>query len=169
MSASLGTIRSQQLDEQSELVNQLTPIQADLEQELTRTESLSLRQAELEKQLSQATSQFEKVKAVFSEPVGSIAVNSILFDIAKVYGLEVTEVTSPGPANDILEGVTCSVLPLTAEVQGDIPNLVNLITELNNSLETGVIESITITIPGTTSGDDISASIRMVVYFYQGD
>ena len=163
---SLNMVRSQQVDEQNELKEKLAQTQSDLER--VQPEKLSSQQAELEKQLSEATSQFETVNATLSQPAGSIAVTSILFDIAKAHDLEVTEMTSLGPASDNLEGVTLSVLLLTAKVEGDVPNLVSLVTELNSSLTTGVVKSITITIPETTNGDNTSASIQLVVYTYQG-
>lgn len=162
----LGMVRYQQVDEQDELEEKLALAQSKLEQ--VQLEELSSQQTELNGQLSQATSQFEAVKATFSQPIGSIAATSMLFDIAKAHGLEVTEMTSPGPTIDSLKGVTCSVLPITAKVEGDVPNLVSLVTELNSSLTTGVVKSITIVIPEATSGEKASADIQMVVYIYQG-
>ncbi len=162
----LGMVRSQQLDQQSQLNEKLTLAQSNLEG--VQLEKLSSRQAELEKQLSQATPQFEEVKAILSQPVDSITASSILFDIAKAHDLEVTEVTSPGPASDSLEGVTLSVLSLTGKVEGDVSNLVSLVTKLNSSLTTGVIKSIEITVLETTSGEKSSTSIQLVVYTYEG-
>ena len=124
--------------------------------------------AELEEQLRQATSQLEEARDMLSKPVGSINASSILFDIARAHDLKLIEITSPIPANDSLEGVTYSVLSLTAEVEGDVPNLASLVTELNSSLTTGVVRSITITNTETTSGDNASANIHLVVYTYQG-
>ena len=163
---SLSMLRSQQVSEQNQLNEQFTLIQSRLG--VIKLEQLSSQQAELERQLRQATSQFEAVKTVLSQPVGSIAAASILFDIAKVYGLEVTDVTSPGPTSDSLEGITCSVLSLTVKVEGNVPNLVSFITKLNSYFTTGVVKSITITIPEKTSGEKASADIQLVVYTYQG-
>ena len=163
---SLGMLRSQQVSEQNQLNEQLTLIQSRLG--VIKLEQLSSRQAELEGQLRQATSQFEVIKTVLSQPVGSIAATSILFDIAKAHGLEVTEVTSPGPTSDSLEGITCSVLSLTVKVEGNVPNLVSFVTELNSYFTTGVVKSITITIPEKTSEEKASADIQLVVYTYQG-
>jgi hypothetical protein len=163
---SLGMLRSQQVSEQNQLNEQFTLIQSRLG--VIKLEQLSSRQAELEGQLRQATSQFEAVKTVLSQPVGSITATSILFDIARAHGLEVTEVTSPGPTSDSLEGVACSVTSLTARVEGDVPNLVSFITKLNSHFTTGVVKSITITIPETISGEKASADIQLVVYTHQG-
>ena len=163
---SLGMLRYQQVGEQNQLNKQLALIQSRLGE--VKLEELSSRQAELEEQLRQATSQFEAVKTVLSQPVGSITATSTLFDIARAHGLEVTEVTSPGPTSGSLEGITCSVLSLTVKVKGDVPNLISFVTKLNSHFTTGVVKSIIITIPETTSGEKASAEIQLVVYTYQG-
>ena len=162
----LNMVRSQQVDEQDKLNEDLALVESRLGG--IQLEQLASQQVELEGQLSQATSQFEPVEAILSEPVGSIAATSILFDIAKAHGVEVTEMSSSGPASESLEGVTCSVISLTAKVEGDVPNLISFVTKLNSSLTTGVVKSITITIPETTSGEKASADIQLVVYIYQG-
>jgi hypothetical protein len=164
--AGLGLVRSQQVSEQSQLNLELELIQSRLES--IQPGQLSSKQEELESQLSQATSQFEAVTAILSQPAGSVTASSILFDVAKAHGLEVTEVTSPGPTSDSLEGVACSVTSLTARVEGDVPNLVSFITKLNSHFTTGVVKSITITIPETISGEKASADIQLVVYTHQG-
>jgi len=162
----LGMVRSQQVDEQNQLNEELALVQSRLTR--VQLQKLPSQQVELEEQLSQATSQFEAVKAILSQPVGSVAASSILFDIAEAHGVEVTEMTSSGLASKVLEGVTCSVIPLTARIEGDVSNLVSFVTELNNHFTTGVVKSITITIPETTSGEKASANIQLVVYIYQG-
>ncbi|MFC1862102.1 hypothetical protein ACFLT4_04430 [Chloroflexota bacterium] len=165
-SAGLIMVRSQQLDEQNQLNGKLTQVQLNLGR--VKPEQLSSRQAELEEQLSQATSQFEVVEAVLSQPVGSVNVTSALFDIAKANGVEVTEMASSGRASESLEGLPCSVISLTAKVEGDVSNLVSFITRLNSFFTTGVVKSITITVPGTSGGENSSADIHLVVYSYQG-
>ncbi len=82
--------------------------------------------------------------------------------MAKANGVEVTEIKSPGPAEDTLEGLPYWVTPLTAKVKGDLPKLVSFLLELNSYLETGVIKSV-------TTGEDASAEIQLVIYTYRGD
>jgi len=165
--AGLGAVRYQQVQQQNQLNEELTLAQQELEG--FQLEQLFSRQAGLERQLDQATSQFEAVKAVFSHPIKSVDAYSILFDIAEAYDLEVTEMTSPGPASGSLEGITCSIISLTARVEGDVSNLVSFVTKLNSQLATGVVKSITITVPETDSGEKPSANIQLVIYTYQGD
>ena len=162
----LGMVRFQQVDQQNQLNEELALTQSNLER--IPLEQLSSQQAELEKQLSQTESQFEAVKPILSQPMGSIAASSILFDIAKAYGLEVTKITSSSPATESLEGVNCSVISLTAKVEGDVPKLISFVTKLNSHFTTGVVRSVTITIPKTTNGEKPSANIELTVYTYQG-
>lgn len=164
---SLGIVSFQQVDEQNQLNEQLALTQSNLNR--IQLEKLSSRQTELESQLSQATSQFEAVKAILSQPVGSTAATGILFDVAEAYGLEVTELSSSGPATESLEGVTYSVISLTAKVEGDVLKLISFITKLNNHFTTGTIKSIKITSPETTSEEKAIADIQLVVYTHQGD
>ena len=164
---SLGMVCSERVSEQNELNEQLAVAEARLSG--IQLEQLSSQQTELEKQLSQTTSQAEAVKAILSQPTGSVAVSSILFDIAEAHGLEVTRMTSPGPASEDLEEVTCSVITLSATVEGDVPNLVNFVTKLNSHLATGVVRLVTITIPETASGEKASADIQVVVYTYRSE
>ncbi|MBA7630834.1 hypothetical protein ES703_38359 [subsurface metagenome] len=158
--AGLFMVHSGQLDEQTQLNKQLAVKQTELRG--VQLEQLSAKQTELEKQLSQATSQFEAVKAPFSELAGSTTAISTFLKVAKANGLEVTEITSPDPAEDKLGELTCWVVPLSAEVKGDMPNLVSFLLELNSSLVNGVITSV-------TTGENDSAKIELVVYTYRGD
>ena len=161
----LGTVRYQQVHEQNQLNEQLALAQS----RGIQLEQFSSRQAELGRQLSQAKSQFEAVKAILSQPVGSITASSSLFDIAQAHGVEVTKMTSSGPVTESLEGVTCSVISLTAKVEGDVPNLVSFVVKLNSHFATGVVRSIKITIPDTNSEQKASADIQLAVYTHQGD
>jgi len=165
--ASLGVIRSQQVHQHNQLSEELASAQLKLKG--VRLEQLSYQQGELEKGLSQTISQFEAARAMLSQPIESIATSSILFDIAEAYGVEVTEISSSGPASDDLEGIPCSVLSLIARVEGEVPDLVSFITKLNGDLATGVVKSVVISIPEMTGEEKASVNIRLVIYTYQGD
>jgi len=165
--AGLGIVRYQQIQEENQLGKELTLTETELNG--FQLEQLSYQQAELEKQLSQATSQFETTKAMLSQPTGSIYTSGVLFDTAEAYGVEVTELGSSSLASGELEGVPCSVLSLTARVEGDVSDLIGFITELNNNLATGVVQSVEISIPETTSEEEPSANIQLVIYTYRGD
>ncbi|MFC1966511.1 hypothetical protein ACFLWI_06165 [Chloroflexota bacterium] len=164
-SAGLGIFRSQQVDEQNQLSDKLVQTQASLSR--IKPEQLSSRQTELESQLSLAISQFEAVKAVLSKPVVSTSAIGTLFDVANASGVEVTEMTSPGSSSEELEGITCSVISLTVKVEGDAPSLVDFLTKLNSLFTTGLVRSVTITVPEATGEGRASANFQLVVYYHQ--
>lgn len=164
--AGLSVVRSQQVQQQNQLSEELTS--AELSLKGIQLEQLSYQREELEKGLSLTTSQFEVARAMLSQPIESIAISSVLFDIAEAHGVELTEINSSGLASDELEGLTSSVLPLTAKIEGDVPNLVSFITGLNGDLTTGVVKSVNISIP-EMAGEEASANIQLVVYTYQGE
>ena len=165
--AGLGVVRFQQFQQHKDLRWEITVA----EHELNGFEpgQLSAQKTELEGQLDQATSQFEAVKAIFSQPVRSVAASSILFDIAEAHGLEITDMSSLSSDSDNLYGIDCSVTSLTARVEGDVDDLVNFIIDLNSQLVTDLIRSVTITFPETGSGEKASVDINMIIYTYQGD
>ncbi len=165
MFVGLWMVHSQQADEQKQLEDKLNT--AELKLNGFQTEQLSNRQKELEEQLSQILSQSETARDILSQPIGSITISSIMFDIAEAYNVEVTEISSSGLASEELAGLTCSTLPLNATVEGDMTDLVGFITRLNGDLENGVVNSVEINAP-EVAGEKASASIQMIIYTYQG-
>lgn len=164
--ASLGTVHYQQVHQQNQMNEELTLAQLRLNGfQLERLPH----QKELEKRLSQTISQRDNAKAILSQSNGSIATSETLFATAAAYGVEVTEISSSGLASDVLEGITCSILPLTVRVEGDVSNLIGFITKLNSKLTTGIVKSVEISIPETTSEEKSSANIQTVIYTYQGN
>ncbi len=150
----------QQSDEQTQLNEQLTS--AKEKERGLQLKQLSADQTELKKQLTQAMSQLEAAKAPFSELAGSTPTIDTLLKVAKANGLEVTEIRSPGPAEDTLGELDYWVVPLTATINGTTPDLVSFLFDLNRSLVTGVIESV-------TTGENTTVEIGLVVYTHRGD
>lgn len=165
--AGLGVVRFQQFQQQNDLLWEITVAEHELNG--FQPGQLSAQKADLEMQLDQATSQFEAVKAIFSQPVRSVAASGILFDIAEAHELEISDMSSLSSDSNSLYGIDCSVTSLTARVEGDVDNLVSFIIDLNSQLVTDTTRSVTITFPETGSGEKASADINMVIYTYQGD
>ncbi len=157
--AGVGLVYSEKVDEQTQLNKQLALKQSELR--AVQLEQLSTEQTELEEQVSQVTAELEAAKAPFSELAGSSTTISTFLEVAEANGLEVTEIKSPGPAEGELGELPYWVVPLTAKVKGDTPSLVSFLLELDSSLVTGVIKSV-------TTGDNTSAEIELVVYTYRG-
>ena len=162
--AGLGVIRSNQVQEHNNLKDTLALTQLKLR--AIQLEQFSQRQEELEQQLSQAMAESESARSVLSQPIGSIMVSGLLFDLAEANSVNITEVTSAGMSDSNLEGVPCSALSIRAAVRGEVTDLVNFITSLNNELRTGVVSSMEINIP--ESGEMPSARIQLVVYTHKG-
>ena len=163
--AGLWTVHSQQNNEHKQLADKLN--MADLKLDGFQTEQLFQRQNELKEQLKQTLLQSEAARGILSQPIGSLAISSVLFSIAAAYNVEIIEIGSPGPGIEELDGLACNVLPLTATVAGDITDLVSFIIQLNDGLENSIINSVEISIPETT-GEKASANFQMIVYAYQG-
>ncbi len=162
----LWTVYSQQADKQSHYNDELAATELKLNR--VQIEQLSQRQEELEQQLTQNKSQSEAAKSALSQPIDSIEVSGILFDVAEDSGVEVTEISSSGLATAELDGLTCLVLPLTASVSGNVTDLASFVTKLNDDLITGVIKSVEIIVPEMI-GEPASANIQLVIYGYQGE
>ncbi len=165
--AGLWLARGQQVDEQEQLREELSIVVMRLNG--LQGEEISAQQAQLERQLSQTISQLETAKAVLSQSTGSITVSGTLFDIAEATGVEITEISSSGLSSDSLEGITCSVLPLTITVEGDVADIISFVGSLNHDFKTGIVKSVEISIPETTSEETVSANIQLRIYTYQGD
>ena len=163
--AGLGVIRSQQVEEQNELNQKLAVAQSKLQ--LIQLDQISQHQAELEQQLSETDSESESARVILSQPMGSIIINDLLFDVAEANNVEVTEIKSSGMVEQKIEEVPCLALSLVAKVEGEVTDLVGFISQLNEDMTTGVVESLEISIPETMERKP-SANIKVVVYTYQG-
>lgn len=164
--ASLGIARAQQLQEQDRVSEELSLVQQKLN--ILKLQKLRSRYEELEEQLSQATSQSEAVRAVLSQPIGSIGATDDLFTIARDCGVEISGITSSDPVGADLEGVPCSVLTLNVSVEGDLLNLISFIIKVNGDFATGTVESAGITVSDNTTEPGTTAAIKLLVYTYQG-
>jgi len=147
----LGLARSQQVLEQGQLDEELSLAEWRLDQ--IQFEELYSQQEELEEQLSQVVSELEAARAILSQSTGSIVASDTLFDIAEVCGVTITEISSLDPAPKDLEGVTCSLLPLTVRIEGNVPSLIRFTTMLNNDFTTGVVNSVGINVPEVIEDD----------------
>ncbi len=162
--ASLGIARSQQVQEQKRLSEELSLVGLRLNG--LRFEQLSSRQKELEEQLSQAMPQLETDNETSPQPIRSIAINDSLLDIAETSGVEIIEISSSGPVSGDLEGIACRVLTLTVRVEGDAANLINFTIDLTDELTNGVVKSVEINIPKDASKAKASANVNLAIYSY---
>jgi hypothetical protein len=165
--AGLCVVHAQQVNQLGQLNDELAVAQLKLSG--FQTEQPAQQPTELEKQLSETKAQSETARTTLSQSVESITISNTLFETAESYGVEVIEIKSSGMAENELAGVPCSTLSLNARIKGEVANLVNFITRLNNELATGVVRSIEINIPESTSANTSTANFQLVVYTYRGD
>jgi hypothetical protein len=169
--AGLGLTRSQQLQEQSRLNEELS--QAEVRLSKLEVQQLGQQKEELQGQLDEKSVQLVAAKDRLRQSVESINVTDKFFAIAKSCDVIVDSITSSSIRSEKLVGISCSVINLGATVTGDTSHLINFVIKLNTDFTTGLVKSAQISIPeadqATVEGKAPSANIQMVVYAYEGD
>jgi hypothetical protein len=163
----LGLTRSQQLNEQGRLDEELSVAEKRLNN--LQVKELGQQQEELQRRLDEGTIRLMAAKDNLRQAVKSITVIDEFFEIAQSCSVEVMGISSSSIKQEKLEGIVCSAITLNAAVQGEALNLISFITKLNNDFTTGVVKSAQISIPEEASESEPSASVQMVVYAYEGD
>jgi hypothetical protein len=157
--AGLWLVYSEQLAKKGKLERELNAAQVKLN--AINIEQLERRQSDLAQQLDQTLASSRDAREVLSQPMESLTVSTILFDIAEANGVNIKEINSSGTSKEDVYGVNCQTLPITAQVEGELTNLVAFVTQLNNDMATGVVKSVEITITGA---EKATASMQMVIY-----
>lgn len=166
--ASLGMAYAGQVRGQSGLRDELSLAQLRLDK--CPPEQLSLQMKAAENKLAGAKSRLKAAKNALSQSTQSIEVTDTLFAIAEACNVEVTEIGSSALASEELEEVTCSLLPLTVQIEGNVPNLVDYVLELSAEFPTGVVKSVEMIVPGEEDERDIPwANLKLFIYAYRGD
>lgn len=165
--ASLGLTRSQQIQEQGQLDEELSIAEMRLNQ--LQVKQLRQQQEELQGQLDESKIQLMAAKDKLRQTVESINVTDEFFEVAQSCGVEVASISSSSIESEKLGGIICSVITLNAVVAGEVPNLISFVIKLNNDFTTGIVKSAQISIPEATNPDEPSANIEMTVYAYEGD
>jgi hypothetical protein len=153
------------LGEQSEVDEQLALAEANLER--TDTNRLSEQIANLEDQLTQISSQTDTMKNMMSQEIANVAASTIVFEIADATYVEVVDLNSLSAFSEVLENIPCNVVPLEAKIEGNLEDLVSFVTRLNTTLTTGMIKSVNLDIPESSSGVKPMATISLHIYNYQ--
>ena len=166
VAAGLGLTRSQQAQEQSQLDEELSVAEKRLDK--FQIEELRQQQDELQVKLDESAIQLEAAKDRLHQTVESIDVTDEFFAIAQACGTTVMSISTSGIRSDALEAVGCSMIQINANVEGELPNLINLVITLNSDFTTGIVESTQMSITETTEEGVSSANIRMIIYSYEG-
>jgi hypothetical protein len=87
-----------------------------------------------------------------------------LFDVAKVYGMEITELVSSVPVDANLEGLSFSLSSLEVCAEGELSKMVDFIVRLNACFGTGVIQTVNIAVPSNPTSGNATVEISMDIY-----
>ncbi len=154
----LGIARAQQVQQQKDLDDQLST--AELRLDKFQLPELRAKKADLQQKLEQNVAGLEAAKNELRQQIASIDVTDNLFDIATASGVEITNVSSSELGNDNLEGIVCTIIRLSMIVEGDVPDIIDFVINLNSDFNTGIIKSLQINImgmPGEQLGEDEAA------------
>jgi len=164
---SLGTVQARQSAERSRLDAELAVAEESLRSaQLVQT---GAEQSERKERLSTVSADLEDARAQLSEQTDSIIANEVLFNIARLCGVTLTEITVSPVTEEDLEQVPCSLLPVSVKATGNMAALVNFIMTLNTTVTNGVVRSARATAPDSTTSEPPSAQVRLVIYSYQGE
>lgn len=164
--AGLGITRSQQLQEQGKLENELGDSQMILDK--IKVADLQQRLGELQQNADEEQLQLDEAKNKLDQTVVSVDVTDEFFSIADYCGVVIMSMSTTPIQPNTFEGIGLSTTALNAGVVGELPDLINFVVSLNNDFTTGLIKSTQIIIPASSSNETPSASVQMIIYSYEG-
>jgi hypothetical protein len=160
--AGLGLTRSQQLQERTQLEEELSINEMRLNQ--FNVAQLQQQRDELQKQINDSTWKLNLAKYKLRATVESIDVTDEFFLIASKCDVTVNSISSSSIGNDNLKGIGCSTISLSASVSGELSDIINFVISLNHDYTTGYVRSVQIGVCEEVS----SAGIQMIIYSYEG-
>lgn len=163
--AASGYILLGKFSEQSKVDEELTLAEADLER--TDIDRLSGQIGELEEQLTAIIAQTDTYKTMMSKELFNVRASTIVFDVAGENYVEVIDLNSKSAFPEMLKNIPCDVVPLEAIIEGNVEDIVSFVTQLNTALTTGVIKSVNLTIPESSTAVKPTAVISLLIYNYQ--
>ena len=164
--AGLGITRSQQLQEQKKLEEDLSLSQKSLDK--IQVTDLRQQSDEIQQRMQDEQFQLDEAKKRLNQTVISVDVTDEFFSIAEYCNVVVEGMgTTPIQPNQY-ENIGLSTTALHVEVTGELPDLINLVTSLNNDFTTGLVKSFQITIPPSSENRTPSANVQMLIYSYEG-
>lgn len=164
--AGLGVTRSQQLQEQTKLDEELAISETRLNK-LQVTE-MNQRLAELQEQLEESEARLTEAKDRMRQTVESIDVTDKFFVIAEYSGVEIMNITTSEIQSGNVESISAATINISAYVTGELDDLIDFVINLNSGYTTGVVTAADITIPEEDDESQPSASLQMIIYSYEG-
>jgi len=165
--AGLGVTRSQQLQEQTQLDEELSL--SSMRVDSIQVADLRPQLEELQQRLEESEAQLIEVKDRLHQTVVSADVTDKFFVIAEYCGVEIMNLGTTQKSTHAVEGISCSTISITTTVEGEVASIIDFIISLNDGFTTGNVQSAQISIPEDSSDSEPLASIQMVVYSYEGN
>ena len=178
----LGLRMSQQSIQEQQLETSLDQAKQKLSQ--ATLDGQNKQKEQLNLTIQQNTDEMKSAEELLSYSGDSIqATNQLLEDAAR-YSIEITNITSPGLAEEILVNADCETLSISITAQGELNNLRDFIISLSTIFPTGMVSSAQINRPApqlqiddtdsSTSPaapvelEGYNANIQLTIYNYEG-
>ncbi len=169
---SLGVTRSQQLNEQNKLEEELNLSTARVEK--MQTTDLRPQLEELQQKINESQSQLNEAKERFRQMIASVDVVDKFFAIAENCNVQINSISNSSISSNKFEGIECSSTSIGATVIGDTSDIIDFVISLNDGYTTGYVQSVQLNIPEESDEDDededtsVTATIQMIIYSYEG-
>ena len=173
--ATLYMVYSRQSGEQEQLSDSLAAAQALLPRLIVEREDVEDQLSQWESELAEATLSLNKSKTKFPKSVESIEYDEALFGIADGCDLEILSLTASEPRDKKVEDVTYAITSFEVKVEGEVADILDMVNTIATSehFTSATVELVNIDIPEpATEGEEAempSATIRLVIYSYQGE
>jgi hypothetical protein len=163
--AGLGITRSQQMQEQGKLSQELGISQKSLDN--LQVNDLKVRLDELQQRTEEAELQLDEARSRLDKTVVSVDVTDEFFSIAHYCGVIIMTMNNSPIKSTKFEGVGLQTTSLTATAYGDLDSILQFVMSLNNDFTTGLVRSFQIDI---NEDPDVlpTLSVQMVIYSYEG-
>jgi len=162
----LGLTRSQQIQEQTGLDEELSVTQKRLDN-LQITE-LQEQQEQLQQRVDEREEELDEIKDRLRQPIASVDVTDEVFQIAEYSNVTIMSLSTTPISGGKLGGVSMSTISVVMSVTGHSSDVINFVINLNHGLTTGVVQMATISIPEDEVEELSSASLNIIVYSYKG-
>ncbi len=171
----LGLTRSQQIQEEAQLSEELSMTENRLEK-LDVTD-LQQKEQELQQRLEEGTMELEEANYWLIYPIKSVDVDEKLFMVAEYSDVEIMNISSSTISSGSLGGVGVLSTAVTVSVRGGTTDIINYAINLNNGLPTGVVQTVNIAIPdediedleNSEESEELpSGTLSLIVYSYEG-
>ena len=145
LAVSLGVAYSQANSERNRAEQELSLAQLRLAN-YPSPQGLSLQLEDLENKLAEVEIQLGDTKSRLAQSIESIEAVDTLYEAAEDYGVKITEISSPPLSSRTPEGVACSVLLLTVNIEGEVSDIIGYVRKLGIEFPAGVVESVIINV-----------------------